>query len=130
MSLIFGKFSPSSGYDNEKHIYMSPEWLVIYYFFNQNGHYEAIVVKQRGDSYIMDSNINGTVKRAVFSWNDLYLYLKSDFRLQFAVEYIDSEYYTHGTKRVLSRAKKSSRRKSRKASKKTRSRKSSKTKKR
>lgn len=105
MSLILGKFKAAPGYDNEKHIYMGPQGLVIEYYFNQDGYYEAIVIRQSGNIYIMDSNINGALKRTTFTWNDLYAYLQSDFRLKFAFDFINSQYYTYGTKRVLSRTK-------------------------
>ena len=51
----------------------------------------------------MDSNINKIIKRSSFIWNDLYTYLQSDFRLRFALEYVNSHYYNYGSKRVLSR---------------------------
>jgi len=104
-NIIFNKFQPAPGYDNEKHIYMGPNGLVIEYYFNQDGYFEIIIIKQSGDIYIMDSNINGVIKRTSFIWNDLYAYLQSDFRLRFSLDYVNSHYFNYGSKRVLSRNK-------------------------
>ena len=103
-NIIFSKFQPAPGYDNEKHIFMGPNGLVIEYYFNQDGYFEIIIVKQTGNIYIMDSNANGIIKRTSFTWNDLYAYLQSDFRLKFALEYVGSHYYNYGSKRVMSRS--------------------------
>lgn len=99
----FGKFQPGPGFDTQKTVRPGHNGLNIEYYFNQDGYYEIVIIKQNGDLYIMDSSMNGIINRTTYTWNDLYSYLKSDWRLKFAAEYIDSHYYNYGTKRVLSR---------------------------